>query len=130
MRLLLDTCTFLWFITANERLPPDVRKIIQSPDHEVWLSAVSFWEIQVKHQLGRLSLSESPASYVPRQRKRHGIDSLALLENAVGHLTKLPDRHRDPFDRMLICQAIDHGLTIVTPDSAIHSYPVKVLWGA
>ena len=128
MRLLLDTCTFLWFITADGRLPQDIRKSIQSPDHEVWLSVVSFWEILVKHQLGRLPLPESPASYILKQRERHGIDSLALLENAVGHLTKLPDRHRDPFDRMLICQAIDRGLTIVTPDPAIHSYPVKVLW--
>ena len=128
MKLLLDTCTFLWFITADERLPPDVRKSIQSPDHEVWLSVVSFWEILVKHRLGRLPLPESPASYILKQRERHGIDSLSLQESAAVHLAKLPDHHRDPFDRMLICQAIDHGLTIATPDPAIHSYPVKVLW--
>jgi PIN domain nuclease of toxin-antitoxin system len=128
MILLLDTCTFLWYISADERLPHVVRDAIRSSGNEVLLSVVSFWEIILKNRLGRLVLPESPATYIPRQRKRHRIDSLDLTEGAAGHLARLPDRHRDPFDRMLICQAVEHGLTIVTPDEMVRSYPVKTYW--
>jgi PIN domain nuclease of toxin-antitoxin system len=128
MILLLDTCTFLWYISADDRLPHVVRDAIRSPGNEVLLSVVSFWEILLKNRLGRLVLPESPATYIPRQRKRHRIDSLDLTESAVSHLARLPDRHRDPFDRMLVCQAIEHGLTIVTPDESVRSYPVKTDW--
>lgn len=128
MSLLLDTATFLWFITASEQLPGRVADKIRSPDHEVWLSVVSFWEIQIKHQLGRLALPGLPSTYIPRQRARHRIDSLPLHEAALTHLPKLPQLHRDPFDRMLVCQAIEHECTIVTSDRAVQAYPVKTWW--
>ena len=82
----------------------------------------------MKHQLGRFPLPESPATYLPKQRKRHLIASLPLEEAAASHLVKLPSVHRDPFDRMLVCQAIEHDLTIVTPDAALQAYPVKTVW--
>jgi PIN domain nuclease of toxin-antitoxin system len=66
---------------------------------------------------------------VPRQRERHQIDSLPLEESAIAHLPKLPSHHRDPFDRMLICQSIEHDLVLVTSDDAIRAYPVKLFWG-
>ena len=66
--------------------------------------------------------------FIPQQRERHGIDSLSLEENATGHLPKLPALHKDPFDRMLICQAIQHELTILTPDPLITQYPVRTAW--
>ncbi len=128
MSFLLDTCTFLWYISADARLPPGLRDSIRSPDRDVWFSVVSFWEILVKHELGKLPLPESPATYIPKQRERHGFHSLPLDEAMVGLLAKLPALHRDPFDRMLVCQAIEHGLAILTPDSVIHAYPVKTLW--
>jgi PIN domain nuclease of toxin-antitoxin system len=68
MRILLDTSTFLWFITGDPKLPASV-SAIRSPTHEVWLSAVSFWEILIKHALGRLPLPEPPSLYVPRRRR-------------------------------------------------------------
>jgi PIN domain nuclease of toxin-antitoxin system len=128
MKLLVDTSTFLWFITADERLSEAAAVAIRSPENDVWLSAVSFWEILVKHQLGRLPLPESPSSYIPKQRKRHGVSSLALREKAMTHLPKLPALHKDPFDRMLVCQSLEHGLMVVTPDPLVRAYPIKTLW--
>ena len=128
MKLLVDTSTFLWFLTADKKLSEAATAGIRSPENDVWLSAVSFWEILVKHQLGRLPLPEPPASYIPKQRKRHGIGSLALREKAMTHLPKLPPLHRDPFDRMLVCQSLEHGLILVTSDPLVRAYPVKTLW--
>jgi len=128
MNLLLDTCAFLWYISGDERLPAAAREAIRSPENEVWLSVVSFWEILVKHRIGRLAIPAAPGAYIPRQRDRHRIGSLPLEEAAITHLSRLPDLHSDPFDRMLICQAIEHNLTILTPDPAVRAYPVRTLW--
>lgn len=128
MKLLIDTSTFLWFITADKQLSEAAAAAIRSPENDVWLSAVSFWEILVKHRLGRLPLPESPSSYIPKQRKRHGLSSLPLREKAMTHLPKLPALHKDPFDRMLVCQSLEHGLVVVTPDPVVRAYPIKTLW--
>ncbi|MGH8606778.1 MAG: type II toxin-antitoxin system VapC family toxin [Gammaproteobacteria bacterium] len=85
-------------------------------------------EITVKHRLGKLPLAEPPKQFVPRFRKAHGIAALPLDEDAVVQDATLPGLHRDPFDRMLICQAIAHGLILLTPDPVISQYPVRVLW--
>jgi PIN domain nuclease of toxin-antitoxin system len=128
MKLLVDTSTFLWFLTADKRLSESAAAAIRSPGNDVWLSAVSYWEILVKHKLGRLPLPEPPESYIPTQRKRHGIASLALREKAMTHLPKLPGNHKDPFDRMLVCQSLEHRLVLVTSDPFVRAYPVKTLW--
>jgi PIN domain nuclease of toxin-antitoxin system len=127
MKFLLDTCIFLWFISGDRRLSAPLRELICDPTNEVFLSTVSIWESIVKHQLGKLPLPMPPAEYLPGQRKRHGISSLPLDEGSVVHLPNLPAFHRDPFDRMLICQAIQHRLTLVTTDRIICSYPVKTM---
>jgi PIN domain nuclease of toxin-antitoxin system len=85
------------------------------------------WEAIVKYRLGKLPLPESPETYLPAQRERHQIASLALDEASVTHLMKLPSYHRDPFDRMLMCQAIQHNLTLATVDDKIREYPVRTL---
>lgn len=90
-------------------------------------SQVSVWEAIVKYQLGKLPLPESPETYLPKQRELHQIGSLALDESSVVHLAKLPPLHRDPFDRMLICQALQNGLIIATVDSAVRAYSVSVM---
>jgi PIN domain nuclease of toxin-antitoxin system len=127
MKLLLDTHIFLWFISGDQRLSDPLRNSIRNPDNEVYLSVVSVWETIVKYQLGKLPLPESPETYLPKQRDRHQIVSLNLDEGSVAQLTKLPLLHRDPFDRMLICQALQHGLTIATVDVAIRAYSVSVI---
>ena len=128
MRLLLDTAVFVWWVTGEESVPGMVRTVVAAPANEVWVSAVSAWEIAVKHRLGRLPLPEAPETLVPQERQRHGFSSLALDEKSTLHLPRLPLLHKDPFDRMLVCQAIEHGLTLVTPDRSIRQYPVRTLW--
>jgi len=127
MELLLDTHVFLWFISGDKRLSGAMRDSIRNSNNEVYLSAVSLWEAVIKYQLGRLPLPQPPDSYLPTQRQRHQIASLPLDEASVSQLAHLPPIHRDPFDRMLICQALEHSLTIVTVDDAICEYPVPVL---
>ena len=128
MKVLLDTCTFLWIAADAPELSQKAREIFQSPENEVYLSSVSAWEIAVKHDLGRLPLPEKPATYVPNLREIHAIEPLTLDEEAALHVVRLPDLHRDPFDRMLICQAIVLGMVLLTPDELVTQYPARSLW--
>jgi PIN domain nuclease of toxin-antitoxin system len=127
MNLLLDTHVFLWYISGDRRLPELIRDHIRDQNNIVYLSVVSVWEVMIKYQLGKLPLPESPESYLPLQREKHQIESLTLDEMSVARLSGLPNYHRDPFDRILICQALRHDLVIATVDSQMHSYAVQVL---
>ncbi len=127
MKLLLDTHVFLWFISGDQRLPEGVRDSIRDLNNEVYLSVVSQWEATAKYQLGKLPLPQSPETYIPAMRQQHQITSLSLDEVSVSRLASLPLLHRDPFDRMLICQALAHGLVLVTVDEVITGYSVLVL---
>jgi PIN domain nuclease of toxin-antitoxin system len=122
MKLLLDTHIFLWFITGSNQLSTTFRYSIQDPNNTVYLSVVSLWECIIKYQLGKFPLPESPEIYLPKQREQHQIDSLNVDEASVAQLITLPSLHRDPFDRLLICQALQHNLTIVTADAAVMAY--------
>lgn len=128
MKLLLDTHAFLWMILADPRMPDPVRDIVRSDDNSVWLSAISIWEIVLKQAQGRLVLPGPGAGYAAGHRRRHYVSSLPLEETSARHLAQLPPVHRDPFDRMLICQAIEHDMTLVTADDQIRRYPIKTLW--
>jgi PIN domain nuclease of toxin-antitoxin system len=127
MKILLDTHIFLWYITKDGRLPSEALNSIRQPKNEVYLSVVSLWEIIVKHRLDKLSLPKPPATYIPIQRARHQIMNLDLDEASVVQLAKLPSLHRDPFDRMLMCQAIQHNMTLASTDEQFQEYPVKLL---
>jgi PIN domain nuclease of toxin-antitoxin system len=127
MRVLLDTHVFLWYVTADARLPNAFADVIRNPTNEVFLSVASIWEAVIKFGLGKLSLPSPPADYLPRQRAAHRIESLAIGEAALPHLASLPPLHRDPFDRMLIAQALEHGLTIASLDPAVRAYPARCL---
>ncbi len=127
MRLLLDTHIFLWFISGDSRLPATVRSAIQDPANEAYLSVVSLWEAIIKYQLGKLPLPQPPEIYLPRQRAAHQIASLEVDEASVAQLAALPPLHRDLFDRLLICQALQHGLTLATVDAAVRAYPAVSL---
>lgn len=128
MRILLDTCAFLWFITDAPVLSLRAREVFVEVENEIYLSAVSTWEIAIKHALGRLPLPMSPEQYVPAQRAKHGIDFLPLQEEATLSLKRLPQIHKDPFDRMLVCQALVHDMALLTPDPLISQYPVSTVW--
>ncbi|MGA1823108.1 MAG: type II toxin-antitoxin system VapC family toxin [bacterium] len=127
MKLLLDTHIFLWFITGDERIPAKSQKEIRLQKNEVYLSVISLWEIIVKYQLRKLPLPFPPATYIPEQREKHLIQSMALLEKDLSRLSTLPSIDRDPFDRMLICQALSRDLTILTVDESFRQYSVKIL---
>lgn len=127
MKLLLDTHVFLWYITADPKLSATFRAAIQDPANEVYLSVISVWEAVIKHALGKLPLPGSPADYLPQQRAAHGIASLPVDEGAMTHLAGVPPLHRDPFDRLLIAQALQHGLTVATVDPDVSAYPITLL---
>ena len=127
MNLLLDTCTFLW-MAGGSALSPMAAAAVRSPANEVFLSAVSTWEIASKHLAGRLPLPEPPDRLIRTERALRGVAALPFDEESALQVLRLPPLHRDPFDRMLICQAIALGLAIVTPDHLIAQYPVRVIW--
>ena len=128
MRILLDTCAFLWIITDDPKLSDRARNLFLEKSNEVYLSAISTWEITLKYGLGKLNLPAEPKKYIPNQRKKHHIISSPLDEEATLYISKLPGIHKDPFDRMLICQAIISDMIILTPDEFITQYPVKCDW--
>jgi PIN domain nuclease of toxin-antitoxin system len=126
VRLLLDTCTFLWLLTGERALPGGVKVSLGSG--ELFLSAASVWEMSVKFTKGTLPLPEPPERIVPAARLRYGLATLPIDEESALHAVKLPALHADPFDRMLVSQAIVHGLTIVTPDPLVTQYPARTMW--
>jgi PIN domain nuclease of toxin-antitoxin system len=127
MKLLLDTHIFLWFISGDTNLPVYMRDAIADPNNDVYLSAVSLREIIIKYQIGKLPLPQPPESYIPAARQSHRIESLPVDEASVIQLANLPPIHRDPFDRVLICQTLEHGMTLVTVDNNIQKYSVPIL---
>lgn len=127
MKLLLDTHVFLWYISADSQLPIVFRDAIRDPVNEVCLSVASIWEAVIKHALGKLTLPARPAEFLSAQREAHRISTLPVEEAALSHLASLPPLHRDPFDRILIAQALQCGLMLVTVDDAMRRYPVPVV---
>jgi PIN domain nuclease of toxin-antitoxin system len=125
MKLLLDTHIFLWYITNDPHLAPELASVIRNEANEVYLSVVSIWEALVKHQGGRLQLPSPADQYLQDKQRQHRIASLPLEAGAAAQVLKLPPIHRDPFDRMLICQAIHHELVLATVDDRIVEYPVQ-----
>jgi PIN domain nuclease of toxin-antitoxin system len=114
-------------LNADSRLPASRRDAIRDGNNDVFLSVVSLWEIIIKHQLGKLPLPEAPETYIPSQREAHRIASLCVDEASVKRLASLPALHRDPFDRLLVCQALELNLQIATIDPLVCAYPVRVL---
>jgi len=128
VKLLLDTCTFLWVVAGSPQLSRRAAELFSDPANEVFLSSVSCWEIAVKHSMGRLPLPAPPVDFIPAQREAHGIGCLPLSEEEALYVSKLPSLHRDPFDRMLVCQAVINGVAVLTPDPLISQYAIRTLW--
>ena len=128
MRHLLDTHTFLWWVTDDRQLSAGVRRVIGSPEHEILFSAASAWELAIKAQLGRIGLPPDPAEFIRRQLIINGFVALPItLEHAM-RVARLPPLHRDPFDRILIAQALLENVPLLTADRLIGQYPVRVVW--
>ena len=123
MKLLLDTHTLLWWLDGGRKLSAHARTLIADPENEVYVSAVTAWEIVVKKAIGKLVAPDN----LEEEVIRHQFDRLSISFAHVSELQKLPTIHRDPFDRMLIAQARAEVLTIVTKDPNFPKYDVETV---
>ena len=130
MNVLLDTCTFVWLTNGDpgKRLAQSILSALERSNTKLFLSSISHWELTQLIQSGRAGLDESFIEKIAEVRLALEIESLPFAEADAAQLTKLPAIHRDPFDRMLICQAMNHGLTLCTPDQLIKRYPIRTMW--
>lgn len=127
MQYLLDTHAFLWFIKGDPQLSDNARKLIEDPSIERYVSIASFWEMAIKLNLGKLELDISFRDLYDQM----DINGFCLLPITSAHTEKIVTldlHHRDPFDRMLICQAIVDNLVIITADPQFRNYRVRQLW--
>jgi PIN domain nuclease of toxin-antitoxin system len=128
VKLLLDTHTFLWFIDGSPQPSTAARTLIEEADNEVFLSVGSLWEIAIKVSLGKLSLGQPFERLMPAQLS---LNSIELLNITISHTAKvitLPFHHRDPFDRLLIAQALVEDIPLVGVDTVFDAYGVRRLW--
>lgn len=128
MPYLLDTHTFLWWTTGDLRLSPRVRAIVQQPGNEIFLSTVSIWEISIKAQLRRLEFDYDPTVVIPQPIAAYGLAVLPIEVRQALQVYRLPLLHRDPFDRLLVAQAMIEDLPLLTADPSIAQYQVSVIW--
>jgi PIN domain nuclease of toxin-antitoxin system len=128
MRLLLDTHAFLWFIMGSPNLSAGARALIEDGANERFLSAASLWEMAIKVSTGKLTLSAPFDVLITDQLGLNGIETLGIEVAHTSVVSTLPFHHRDPFDRLLVAQAIIEGMPIISVDAAFDSYAVKRLW--
>lgn len=128
MKVLLDTHTFLWWITNDPQLSSRARRIMGDPNHELFLSAASGWEIAIKARLGKLKLPDDLPAFVSEQLRINAIQTLSIQVAHALHVATLPGHHHDPFDRMLVAQSQLEQLPILTIDPQIAKYSVTVIW--
>ena len=127
MNLLLDTHAFLWWVNGDA-LPPLATAAIRNPENAVWLSAASAWELTIEASLGKLRLADRVARFVETQLQQNAFGWLPIDATALDILQDLPFHHRDPFDRLLIAQAISQNYSLISAGRVFDQYPVKKLW--
>lgn len=128
MKLLLDTHTFLWFITGNLRLSTKARLLIEDAANDKFVSIVSLWEIALKFSLGKLILTDDFDVLFPNQLIVNGFTELPIETKHFYEVVKMPFHHRDPFDRLIIAQAISEKMSVISIDSVFDQYFVTRFW--
>ncbi len=128
MRLLLDTHALLWWLAGDRALPPAARRAIEDPANEVHVSAASAWEVATKHRLGRLPDAGPLAVDFRREVERQGFTALPITVDHAIAAGRLPEIHRDPFDRMLVAQGLAERMALVSNEAAFDSYGVRRVW--
>src|SRR5579871_2739289 len=127
MRILLDTHIFIWWDSTPDQLSAEARRLCEDADNTLVLSIASVWEMQIKYQLGKLSLHKPLPDLIRSQQQTNGLELLPVQLEHVYALSSLPPQHKDPFDRRLIAQARTEGLALVSMDAAFQQYPVTLL---
>jgi len=127
MNILLDTHTFLWFLGGHSELSKQARTLIETPKHEKYISIASFWEIAIKHSLGKLTL-DVPFVELKTEAVKSNFQILPITFEDTLQLSTLPFHHRDPFDRIIISQAKENNLTLLSCDNNFAQYNVNILW--
>ena len=128
MNLLLDTHSFLWFVTNDKRLSSKAKSLIKDRENQVYFSAASAWEISIKVGLGRLSIGDDLQDFLLQQLTENGFVPLSIDISHSANTINLPDIHKDPFDRLLISQSIIEEMPLISKDKNIRKYDVDVLW--
>jgi len=123
MKILLDTHVLLWWLQDSPQLPAKARKLIANPSHIVFISSASIWELRIKESLKKIKLPEDFTEVLQQEK----FERLPIAHEHAHALKDLPEIHRDPFDRLLICQAMTEGMTILTHDDVFGRYEVSVL---
>ena len=128
MQLLLDSHIFIWAYSPDSKLPPHLKDLIFAPENQIWLNIATPWELQIKEQIGRLQLpTYSVEAFTSWQLRTRNIKVLDINTQHIWTLKQLPMHHRDPFDRIMIAQAIAENLTVVSVDRVFSQYPVALL---
>ena len=128
MKVLVDTHTFIWALLDDHRLTPKAKQVLRSNEHELVFSLVSLWEIAIKIKTGKLNTIGSSVAYIRDEMDAYGMELLPIRYEHILQLESLPHHHGDPFDRLLIAQAITESLPILTADKTFKQYNVKVVW--
>lgn len=128
MRILVDTHVFVWYVQNNERLPKSIVSLINDGRNDILLSVVSVWEMAIKQSTGKLNLGSPYASFIEEQMKLNKMELLPIKLAHTEIVTTLQFYHRDPFDRLLMAQAIAEDIVIVSTDSIFSLYPVQTMW--
>ncbi len=128
VRYLLDTCTFIWLALPQGKLSPTATKVLNDPASELAFADASVWEICLKHSTGKLALPAEPRTWLPSRLAFFHIQPLPLTRDAIFRSGELPRTHTDPFDRMLAAQAIESGLTILSPDTPLSLLGASRIW--
>ncbi len=128
MRVLVDTHTFLWALLHDHRLPAKAKRILTSNTDELVFSLVSLWEIAIKIKTGKLNTIGSSVAYIRDEMNEYGMELLPIRYEHILQLESLPRNHGDPFDRLLVAQAISESLPILSGDKKLELYEAKLIW--
>jgi PIN domain nuclease of toxin-antitoxin system len=128
VKLLLDTHAFLWWVEGTPAVGRHARSAISNPDNDVLFSIASCWELAIKLSLGKLRLAQSLERFIPEQLRLNGFSLFDVQLTHVVRVADLPFRHQDPFDRLLVAQALEDDLTIVSADRVFRQYGVALIW--
>lgn len=127
MKFIIDTSTFLWFIHDSPQLSTDAKNLLES-DNDIFISIVSLWEIAIKVNIGKLTLPDNYEDFIPEQLVLNDIEVLPIRMADLAIYTTLPLHHRDPYDRLIIAQAMTDKVSIIGSDVAFDSYSVNRIW--